>query len=414
MVAQAQCNFPDHLEKTMDLNYTPEEQAFLLEVRTFFAEKLPSDISTKVKAKKRLSKQDSETWHAILNAVGYLNAHWPEAFGGRGWNAIQRDIFDIEANAAGAPRVVPFGLNMLAPVLMAFGSSEQQQYHLPRILDGTNWWCQGYSEPGAGSDLASLKMSAVREGDHYVLNGQKAWTTLGQHANWIFCLVRTLKEGKPQEGISFILVDMETPGVEVRPIILLEGTHEVNEVWFTDVHVPVENLVGEENKGWTYAKYLLVHERSGIAGLGDALASIDHLKHIALDQKKDGRPLAEDPMFAARLAEIEVDLSAMRTTNMRIMQAAAEGAPPGPEVSMLKIKGTVLRQSINDLTRRALGPYAMPFVSEALDMGYNDEPVGPDYANPVAADYFNHRKTSIYGGSNEIQRNIISKMMMGL
>ncbi|NKB53873.1 MAG: pimeloyl-CoA dehydrogenase large subunit [Rhizobiaceae bacterium] len=398
----------------MDLNYTHEEQAFQLEVRQFLAEKLPPEISGKVKSKKRLTKQDSETWHAILNAAGYLNAHWLVEFGGRGWNAIQRDIFDVEANAAGAPRVVPFGLNMLAPVLMAFGSQEQQSYHLPRILDGTNWWCQGYSEPGAGSDLASLKMSAVRDGDEYVLNGQKTWTTLGQHANWIFCLVRTSREGKPQQGISFMLVDMDTPGVEVRPIILLEGTHEVNEVWFTDVRVPAENLVGEENKGWTYAKYLLVHERSGIAGVGDALASIEHLKQIAREQKKDGKPLAEDALFAARLAEIEIDLAAMRTTNMRIMQAASDGAPPGPEVSMLKIKGTVLRQSINDLTRRALGPYAMPFVSEALDIGYNEEPIGPDYANPVAADYFNHRKTSIYGGSNEIQRNIISKLMMGL
>lgn len=398
----------------MDLNYTQEEQAFQSEIRQFFADKLPRDISSKVKGKKRLTKQDMETYHALLNAEGYLNAHWPVEFGGKGWNAIQRDIFDVEANAAGAPRVVPFGLNMLAPVLMAFGSREQQEYHLPRILDGTNWWCQGYSEPGSGSDLASLKMSAVRDGDEYVLNGQKTWTTLGQHANWIFCLVRTSKEGKPQEGISFVLVDMNTPGVEVRPIILLEGTHEVNEVWFTDVRIPAENLVGEENMGWTYAKFLLVHERSGIAGVGDALASIEHLKHIARDQKLGGRPLAEDPRFAARLAEIEIDLSAMRTTNMRIMQAAAAGAPPGPEVSMLKIKGTVLRQSINDLTRRALGPYAIPFVSEALEMGYNEEPIGPDYANPVAADYFNHRKTSIYGGSNEIQRNIISKMMMGL
>jgi alkylation response protein AidB-like acyl-CoA dehydrogenase len=398
----------------MDLNYTSEEQDFQQEVRSFFANKIPSDIARKVKEKKRLSKQDMEAWHAILNDAGYLNAHWPTEFGGKGWNAIQRDIFDVEGNAANAPRVVPFGLNMLAPVLMAFGSQEQQEYHLPRILDGTNWWCQGYSEPGSGSDLASLKMSAVRDGDDYILNGQKTWTTLGQHANWIFCLVRTSKEGKPQEGISFMLVDMNTPGVEVRPIILLEGTHEVNEVWFTDVRVPAANLVGEENKGWTYAKYLLVHERSGIAGVGDALAGIDHLKHIARDQKMNGKPLAEDPRFAARLAEIEVDLSAMRTSNMRIMQAAAAGAPPGPEVSMLKIKGTVLRQTINDLTRRALGPYAMPFVSEALDLGYNEEPIGPDYANPIAVDYFNHRKTSIYGGSNEIQRNIISKMMMGL
>jgi alkylation response protein AidB-like acyl-CoA dehydrogenase len=398
----------------MDLNYTDEELAFRDEVRTFFKEKLPKRLSDKIKQDKRLTKADMEEWHAILNGAGYLNAHWPTQFGGKGWNAIQRDIFDVEGNLAGAPRTVPFGINMLAPVLMAFGSEEQQNHYLPRMLEGKDWWCQGYSEPGAGSDLASLKTTAVREGDHYIVNGQKTWTTLGQHADWIFCLVRTSKEGKPQEGISFLLIDMNTPGVEVRPIILLEGTHEVNEVWLTDVKVPVENLVGEENKGWTYAKYLLVHERSGIAGVGDALASIDHLKHIARDQKKDGKPLAEDPMFAARLGEIEVDLAAMRTTNLRVMQAATDGAPPGPETSMLKIKGTELRQSINDLTRRALGPYAMPFVSEALDDGWNGEPVGPDYANPISVHYFNHRKTSIYGGSNEVQRNIISKMMMGL
>ncbi len=398
----------------MDLNYTPEEQTFREDVRTFFRDKLPKRLSDKMKQGKRLTKADSEEWHAILNEAGYLNAHWPSNFGGKDWNAIQRDIFDVEANIAGAPRVVPFGVNMLAPVLMAFGSEEQNNHYLPRILDGTDWWCQGYSEPGAGSDLASLKTTAVRDGDHYIVNGQKTWTTLGQHADWIFCLVRTSKEGKQQEGISFLLIDMNTPGVEVRPIILLEGTHEVNEVWFTDVKVPVENLVGEENKGWTYAKYLLVHERSGIAGVGDALASIDHLKHIARDQKKDGRALAEDPMFAARLSEIEIDLSAMRTTNLRVMQKAADGAPPGAETSMLKVKGTEIRQSINDLTRRALGPYAMPFVSEALDDGWNGEPIGPDYANPIAADYFNHRKTTIYGGSNEVQRNIISKMMMGL
>ena len=398
----------------MDLNYTPEEQTFREEVRTFFRDKLPKRLSDKMKQGKRLTKEDQEEWHAILNEAGYLNAHWPSKFGGKDWNTIQRDIFDVEGNIAGAPRVVPFGVNMLAPVLMAFGSEEQNNHYLPRILDGTDWWCQGYSEPGSGSDLASLKTTAVREGDHYIVNGQKTWTTLGQHADWIFCLVRTSKEGKQQEGISFLLIDMDTPGVEVRPIILLEGTHEVNEVWFTDVKVPVENLVGEENKGWTYAKYLLVHERSGIAGVGDALASIDHLKHIARDQKKNGKALAEDPMFAARLSEIEIDLSAMRTTNMRVMQDAADGAPPGPQASMLKVKGTEIRQSINDLTRRALGPYAIPFVSEALDEGWNGEPIGPDYANPVSADYFNHRKTTIYGGSNEVQRNIISKMMMGL
>ena len=398
----------------MDLNETPEETALRAEFRSFFEENLPQRLSDKVKADKRLTKDDLEEWHRILAGPGYLTGHWPEKFGGKGWNAVQRAIFDEEMTRAGGPRIVPFGVNMLAPVLMAFGNKAQQDHYLPRIADGTDWWAQGYSEPGSGSDLASLKMSAVRDGDEYVLNGQKTWTTLGQHADHIFCLVRTSNEGKPQEGISFVLVPMDAPGVEVKPIILLEGTHEVNEVWFTDVRVPAENLVGEENKGWTYAKYLLVHERSGIANMGDAFASIDHLKHIARDQKKDGAPLIDDPLFASRLAQIEIDLSAMRTSGMRILQAEADGAPPGPDVSMLKIKGTVLRQHINDLTRRALGPYAMPFVSEALEEGSNAWVPGPDYANPVAADYFNHRKTSIYGGSNEIQRNIISKMSMGL
>ena len=239
-----------------------------------------------------LSKEDMEEYHALLNDAGYLAGAWPEEFNGRAWNVVQKMIFEEEAARAHAPRIVPFGLSMLAPVVMAFGSKEQQAEVLPRILDGSDWWCQGYSEPGAGSDLASLKMSAVREGDHYIVNGQKTWTTMGQHANKIFCLVRTSKEGKPQEGISFLMVDMDTPGVEVRPIILLEGTHEVNEVWFTDVKVPVENLIGEENKGWTYAKYLLLHERTGNAGVGFAREGLDHLRHIASVQQKRGKPLA--------------------------------------------------------------------------------------------------------------------------
>ncbi|MEM7300409.1 MAG: acyl-CoA dehydrogenase family protein [Pseudomonadota bacterium] len=398
----------------MDLNYTDEEVAFRDEVRAFLKAELPKRISDKVLKSLRLTKEDMEEWHAILNRKGWLAHAWPKAFGGLEWDAVERNIFDEECAVAGAPRLVPFGLNMLAPVLMAFGSTEQQQHYLPRILDGTDWWCQGYSEPGSGSDLASLKTKAVREGDHYIVNGQKTWTTLGQHANMIFCLVRTSSEGKQQEGISFLLIDMDTPGVEVRPILLLNGEHEVNEVFFDNVKVPVENLVGEENKGWTYAKFLLLHERTGIAGVGFSMAGLDHLKEIAKDQKVDGKPLIEDPYFAARMAEVEVDLAAMRTTNLRVLQAAKDGAAAGPESSMLKIKGTVIRQTINDLTRRALGPFALPFSSEALDVGYNEDPIGPEYANPVTGDYFNNRKLSIFGGSNEIQKNIITKVTMGL
>ena len=284
--------------------------------------------------------------------------------------------------------------------------------YLPRILNGEDWWCQGYSEPGAGSDLASLKTRAVRQGDHYVVNGQKTWTTLGQFANKIFCLVRTDTTVKAQEGISFLLIDMDSPGIEVRPIILLDGVHEVNEVWFTDVNVPVENLVGQENQGWTYAKYLLTHERTGIAGVGFANAGLAALKRIARAELQQGRPLIENPHFAARLARIEIDLMAMATTNLRVVAAADGGKAPGAESSMLKVKGSILRQQINDLARRAIGPWAMPFISEQLESNLYHP--GPDYAAKAAPTYLNNRKISIYGGSNEVQRGIITKVLLGL
>nr|WP_174819633.1 acyl-CoA dehydrogenase family protein [Ruegeria arenilitoris] len=393
------------------MNYTDEEKAFRDEVRGFLAEKLPKEISDKIRAGRNIGKEGYEWWHATLNERGWLNFNWPKEFGGAEWNAVQRHIFEEECAAAYAPRIVPFGLSMLGPVLQKFGSKAQQDYFLPRILNGEHWWCQGYSEPGAGSDLASLKTRAVRDGDHYVVNGQKTWTTLAQYANWIFCLVRTDPEAKAQEGISFLLIDMNTPGIEVRPIVLLDGTPEVNEVFFDDVRVPVENLVGEENKGWTYAKYLLTHERTNIAGVGFSQAGLDMVKRIARIETANGRPLIENPHFAARLARVEIDLMAMATTNMRIISQAAAGQAPGVESSMLKVKGTIIRQEINDLARRAVGPYAMPFASEAV-AGDND-PIGPDYATPVAAQYFNNRKLSIFGGSNEIQRGIIAKVKMG-
>ncbi len=398
----------------MDLGYSKEENEFREEVRNFLAENLPERISEKVRLGKRLDRDDMAQWHAILNERGWLAPGWPAEHGGTNWTAVQKHIFDEETWAAGAPRTVPFGISMLAPVLHKFGSEEQKRHYLPRILDGTDWWCQGYSEPGAGSDLASLRTSATRDGDHYIVNGQKTWTTLGQYANMIFCLVRTSGEGKPQEGISFLLIDMNTPGVEVRPIILIDGEHEVNEVFFDNVKVPVENLVGEENMGWTYAKYLLTHERTGTANIGNSNAALQRLKKIAGEQRKAGRSLLDDPYFAARLARVEIDLEAMKTTNLRILVDADAGAAPGPESSMLKVKGTIIRQEINDLARRALGPYALPFSSEAMDEGYNDEPVGPEYANPIAAKYFNNRKMSIYAGSNEIQREIIKKTKMDL
>ncbi|MCP3879355.1 MAG: pimeloyl-CoA dehydrogenase large subunit, partial [Sulfitobacter sp.] len=375
----------------MDLSYSDEEKAFRAEVRAFLEEKLPKEMSDKIRKGEELGKDGQEQWHAILNAQGWLAPNWPKKFGGAEWNAVQRHIFEEEAAAAYAPRIVPFGLSMLAPVLQKFGSQEQNDYWLPRILSGEDWWCQGYSEPGAGSDLASLKTSAIRDGDHYIVNGQKTWTTLGQYADWIFCLVRTSTEGRRQEGISFLLIDMKTPGIEVRPIILLEGEHEVNEIFFDNVKVPVGNLVGEENKGWTYAKYLLTHERTGTAGIGYSTDGLEQLKRIAKSRKKSGKPLSQDPYFAARMAKIEIDLAALRTTNLRVLQDAMSGAASGLESSMLKVKGTVIRQAINDLARRALGPDALPFVSEALDAGYNEAPIGPEHANPITADYFNNR-----------------------
>lgn len=398
----------------MDLAFSDEEVRFRNEVAAFLKENLSSRLSQKVKLGKRLTKEDMVEWHSVLNDKGWLAVNWPKEYGGTGWTAVQKHIFDEECWAAGAPRTVPFGLNMLAPVLMKFGSEEQKAHYLPRILDGTDWWCQGYSEPGAGSDLASLRTSAAREGDHYIVNGQKTWTTLGQFADWIFCLVRTSTEGKRQEGISFLLIDMNTPGVTVRPIILIDGEHEVNEIFFDNVKVPVSNLVGEENKGWTYAKYLLTHERTGTANIGNSNAALEKLKRIASEQKKSGKPLSQDPYFAARMAKVEIDLNALKTTNLRILVEADSGAAAGPESSMLKVKGTIIRQELNDLARRALGPFALPFSSEAMEEGYNEEPIGPDYANAVAAKYFNNRKMSIYAGSNEIQREIITKTKLGL
>ncbi len=402
----------------MDLRFTPEEEAFREEVRTFLRDKLPTRLSEKVKHDRTLTRDDMVEWHAILNARGWLANHWPVEHGGPGWSVVQRAIFEDEAARAHAPRVVPFGVSMLAPVLIKYGSEEQKREILPRILDGSDWWCQGYSEPGAGSDLASLKTSAVRAhdegGDHYIVNGQKTWTTLGQFADWIFCLVRTDPTAKAQEGISFLLIDMKTPGIEVRPIVLLDGDAEVNEIFFTDVRVPVANLVGEENKGWTYAKYLLTYERTNIAGVGTSAAAFDRLKAVAGTITRGGKPLADDPLFAARMARVEIDLANMTTTNLRVVAAAAGGGAPGAESSMLKIKGTEIRQAITALTRRAYGPYAQPFVPEALEEGYNGEPIGPEDAGAAAPTYFNMRKLSIFGGSNEVQRNIISKMIVGL
>ncbi|MGJ8547170.1 MAG: acyl-CoA dehydrogenase family protein [Sulfitobacter sp.] len=389
----------------MDLDFTQAEQEFRDEVRRFLSEELPSEISGKVAAGKELSRDDVLSWQAILHAKGWAATTWPKEHGGTGWGAVERHIFNEECALHSAPRLPPFGLHMMGPVVIKFGSQAQQKALLPRILDGSDWWCQGYSEPGAGSDLASLKTRAVRDGDHYIVNGQKTWTTLGQHANKIFCLVRTKAEGKPQEGISFLLVDLDMPGVEMRPIKLIDGGHEVNEVFLTDVRVPVENLVGEENQGWTIAKYLLTHERTNIAGVGYSTKDLARFRALTGSLTRDGVPLARNPAFAARAAELEAELEALRITNLRMLAGAGDGAAQGTQSSLLKLKGTQIRQGIQALYRSALGPMAAP-VADDLSENELTVPVEAARAAPV---YFNHRKLSIYGGSNEIQRNIVAK-----
>jgi alkylation response protein AidB-like acyl-CoA dehydrogenase len=398
----------------MDLNFTADELAFRQEVRDFVAQSLPADIQHKVINGLILERDDYVRWQKILHARGWGGASWPKEFGGPGWTPVQQYIFEEECAAAGAPRGIPFGLKMVGPVIMAFGSPAQQERFLPKILAADEWWCQGYSEPGAGSDLASLKTRAVREGDHYIVNGQKTWTTLGQYADWIFCLVRTDTEVKPQRGISFLLIDMKTPGITVRPIITMDGAHEVNEVWFENVRVPVDNRVGEENAGWTYAKFLLGHERTNIAGIGIAKRELARAKRIASLEMKNGKPLIKDPLFAARIAQVEIDLTALEITNLRVLSAEAQKRAPGPEASILKIKGTEIQQAITELLTQAVGPYALPLRREAMEAGYQGDAVGPFYSVPLAANYLNMRKVSIYGGSNEIQKNIISQMILGL
>ena len=411
----------------MDLNYSEADNAFRDDVRTWLAAHLDDDLRFKILNHRRLQKDDLVRWHRKLAEKGWSVPAWPLEWGGTGWNATQRHIWDEECAVAGTPPILPFGIAMVAPVIMKFGNDRQKEHYLPRIRDGIDWWCQGYSEPGAGSDLASLKTRAVRApgqaddgGDCYVVNGQKTWTTLGQHADMMFCLVRTEESERRQEGISFLLIDMKTPGITVRPIVTLDEDHEVNEVFFDDVKVPIENRVGEENKGWTYAKYLLGHERTGIAAVGRSKRELAFLKRLAGEQTKNGEPLIDDPLFAAKVANVEIELMALEITVLRVVsqQDAQAGAKkgPGPEASLLKIKGTEIQQTLSELMLEAVGPLAMPFDKAFLEGQDGDAPnnaLNHDAA-PLAAHYFNYRKTSIYGGSNEIQKNIISQMILGL
>ncbi|WP_426104837.1 acyl-CoA dehydrogenase family protein [Massilia sp. TSP1-1-2] len=396
----------------MDLNYTSEDLAFRDQVRAFLDASLPADLQHKVRMHLRLSKPDYVRWHQILAAQGWVAPGWPVEFGGPGWSPVQRHLFDEECARAGTPPILPFGVNMVAPVIMAFGSDAQKAHFLPRILSCQDWWCQGYSEPGAGSDLASLKTTAVRDGDHYIVNGQKTWTTLAQHADMIFCLVRTDSGVRKQEGISFLLIDMHTPGVTVRPILMLDEDHEVNEVFFDNVRVPAANLIGQENRGWTYAKYLLGHERTGIAAVGRSKRELAFVKRYASAQAKNGKPLLQDSYFAAKVATLEIELMALEMTVLRVL--AQEHKAPGPEASVLKVRGTEIQQTLTELMVEAAGPMALAFDPAYLESDTEHSAAGDDDAAPLAGYYFNFRKTSIYGGSNEIQRNIITQMILGL
>ena len=399
----------------MDLRFTPEEIAFRAEVRAFIRDSLPENIRRKMAEARTLAKEDIVTWQRILNKKGWAVAAWPVEYGGTGWTPMQQYIFLEEVQQAPAPQPLQFGVSMVGPVIYTFGNEAQKRHFLPRIANIDDWWCQGFSEPGAGSDLASVKTSAKRDGDHYVVNGQKIWTTLAQHADWIFCLVRTDPAVKKQEGISFLLIDMKTPGITVRPIQTIDGGHEVNEVFFDDVRVPVENLVGEENKGWDYAKFLLGNERVGIARVGVSKQRIRRVKELASLEYEGERPLIENPRFREKLAAVEVELKALEMTQLRVVSAESrrERGKPDPASSILKIKGTEIQQATTELLMEVVGPYALPYEPSHED-GWNEPSVGPEYAAPLAPLYFNWRKASIYGGSNEIQKNIIAKAILGL
>ncbi len=399
----------------MDLRFTPEETAFRDEVRNFFRTEIPAEIRKKVSEGRGLSREDMVTSQRIMNAKGWAVPHWPKEWGGKDWTPIQRYIYTEEMLLAAVPLPLQFNCYMVGPVIAAFGNQAQKEKHLARIANLDEWWCQGFSEPGAGSDLASLKTRAVREGKHYIVNGQKTWTTLGQHADWIFCLVRTDPAAKKQAGISFILIDMTTPGITVRPIITLEGRHEVNEVFFDNVKVPVENLVGEENKGWDYAKFLLANERTGIARIGLSKERLARIKRLAKEMPAGEGTMWDDAAFRERLAEVEIELKALEITQMRVVAAQGKGGStkPDPASSILKIKGSQLQQATTELLLEVAGPFSLAAPVRSGDLT-NDWPFDYDWVDAAAASYFNNRKVSIYGGSNEIQKNIIAKAVLGL
>ena len=398
----------------MDLSFTPEELAFREEARRFFRTQIPQSIRDKVAEGEGLTRDDMITSQRILNKHGWAVVNWPVEWGGKDWSPVQVYLYQDEMQQANVPTPIAFNVSMVGPVIAQFGSQAQKERFLPATANADIFWCQGFSEPGSGSDLASLRTKAERRGDSYVVNGQKIWTTLAQYADWIFCLVRTDPAAKKQEGISFLLIDMKTPGITVRPIITIDGGREVNEVFFDNVEVPAGNLVGQENKGWDYAKFLLGNERTAIARVGNSKAKVARIKELAALEQSGGRPLIQDPKFQEKLAAVEVELKALEMTQLRVVsdERRLEKGRQNPASSILKLKGSVIQQQLTELLMEVVGPFALPYQRE-FD-GRNEPVIGPDYATEAAPMYFNYRKVSIYGGSNEIQRNIIAKAILGL
>ena len=398
----------------MDLRFTEEERVFRDEVRTFFRTQIPGEIRAKVSEGRKLQREDYVASQRILNDKGWAVPHWPVEHGGQPWTAAQHYIFMDELMCAAVPLPLQFNCNMVGPVIATFGNAAQKQRFLPRIRSLDDWWCQGFSEPGAGSDLASLTTRAVRAGDHFVVTGQKSWTTLGHYADWMFCLVRTDSNVKKQEGISFLLIDMKSPGITVRPIITIDGQHEVNEVFFDGVKVPAENIVGEENKGWNYAKFLLANERVGIARIGVSKERVLRIKRLAKETRAGAGTMWDNLDFRTRLAAVEVELKALEITQMRVVAAHASGESSKltPASSMLKLKGSELQQATTELLLELAGPLALG--DRRPDLNYNDNDCSPAWAATAAPIYFSNRKVSIYGGSNEIQHNVIAKIILGM
>jgi alkylation response protein AidB-like acyl-CoA dehydrogenase len=398
----------------VDLRFTPEETAFRQEVRSFFESALPADIKRKQMLGQRLAKEDVVAWQRILNKKGWVCPMWPVEHGGTGWDAVRYFIFKEESNRAWAPDPLSHNIQQTGPVICAHGTDEQKAFFLPKLRNLDIWFCQGFSEPGSGSDLASLKTRAVREGDYYVVNGQKLWTTNGHRADWMYCLVRTDTGVKKQAGISYLLIDMKTPGVSVRPVITLDHDHHTNETFFDNVKVPARNLIGEENKGWGYAKFLLGNERAGIAKVGLSKARVALAKALAGRVHQEGAPLSENRRFREKLALIETELKALEMTNMMVVADMKKRGPTqDPRASVLKIKGSELQQSTTELMLDLAGPHAMPHQHEFMDALVADT-IGPDWAGTAAPNYYFGRAVSIFGGTNEIQHNIVAKAVLGL